>query len=455
MSQNRLFGTDGVRAPFGQYPLDKPTVCALGRALGEQLGAGSRVVLGGDTRDSSPTLARWLASGLAGQQVAAQSAGVLPTPGIAFLTRQTGATAGIALSASHNPYPDNGIKLIDGAGFKWSEEAERELEGRLANSSGELTPDSRLPPVSELERLDPSPYRASLLASLGNERPLAGLRLVLDTGHGAASELAGPLFVELGAKVEVIADQPDGQNINRGYGSTHPEALAARIRETGADLGFAFDGDADRAILVDDHGVVRDGDAILYLWARHLVQQQRLSGRAIVVTSMSNLGLERALRALDVTVLRCGVGDREVVATLRRNGLVLGGEQSGHIVHLDLATTGDGLLTALQTAALVRHAERPVSEQLAAFERYPQVLQNVTVAHKPDLGSLPTVAAAARAAEDQLGQDGRLVLRYSGTEPLARIMIEGPDQNTIEELAGNIAEAINGAIGAVRLETRP
>jgi phosphoglucosamine mutase len=451
----RFFGTDGIRGAFGAPPLDETTVRALGLALGatlveeahakEMQSGRPLVVMAGDTRGSTPTLAAWLTAGLEHHGVEVHFGGVLPTPAVAFLARELGAACGVALSASHNPYPDNGIKLIDAAGFKWPPEREAALEARLlaqlARSDADSPPHPTLAIDSNLERR----YRASLLASLPAGAPLAGLKLVLDTGHGAAFALAGPLFAELGAEVEVLHAAPDGSNINLESGSTHPEALAARTAE-GFDLGIAFDGDADRAILVDEAGEVRDGDAILYLWARALRREGRLEPPGIVATSMSNLGLERALASEGVAVARCGVGDREVVAMLLERGLVLGGEQSGHIVHLGLATTGDGLLTALQIAALVAASGKPFSELLAGFRRFPQVLTNVRVARKQDLATIPAVRAALEAAEAELGEDGRIVLRFSGTEPLARVMIEGPEQAQIERLAGNIARAIEEAL---------
>ena len=486
----RLFGTDGIRARAGTPPLDRATVTALGRQLGALLverqaagagraagsagggQAGSRtasaaaagprpsppqVVLGGDTRESTAEICGWLAAGLAAGGALVRYAGVIPTPGVSFLAGALGAAAGVVVSASHNPYPDNGIKLLDGQGFKWSEAAEMELEERLraAARDGGLPPEAPL----ELEAALRETYLKHLAATVtadappataaasGGPLPLAGLRIVLDTGNGAASGYAGELFARLGAEVTELCAAPDGRNVNLGCGSTAPRNVAAAVVAAGAHLGAAFDGDADRCILADERGEVRDGDVILYLWATRLAAAGRLAPPAIVATSMSNLGLERALAGHGIEVVRCGVGDRLVVETMRRDGILLGGEQSGHIVHLDLAATGDGLLTAVQMAALVHRAARPLSELLAGFRRYPQTLVSVRVARKPDLATLPRVTAAARAIEDELGADGRLVLRYSGTEPLVRVMIEGPDQETIETLAGELAALIVDEVG--------
>ncbi len=442
-----LFGTDGIRAPFGAHPLDRRTVTALALRLAEALAEQSprpRVVLGGDTRDSTPEICRWLAAGLAAGGARVEALGVVPTPAVARLVRRRGAACGIAVSASHNPHPDNGIKLIDQAGYKWSPEREADLERRLLAAGPELPPGE---PELAVDPRAAEEYLDDLAATLPGELPLAGLRVVLDAAHGAATPFAGRLFARLGADVQVLNDRPDGRNINRGCGSTQPAGLAAAVVRAGADLGVAFDGDADRAVLVDEGGEVRDGDAMLYLWAKGLAAEGTLAPPRIVATSMSNLGLERALARHGVGLTRCPVGDREVVDTLRREGLLLGGEQSGHVVHLGLATTGDGLLTALHLAHRVRRSGEPLSRLLQGFVRYPQVLVNVAVARKPDLGGLPGVAAAARGVEERLGEDGRLVLRYSGTEPLARIMIEGPDQGEIEALAGELAEVIRQELG--------
>lgn len=437
----RLFGTDGVRGVYGEPPLDEKTLRRLARALALELkdaAAAPRVVMGGDTRESTPAIGRLFAAELRALGVAVTWLGVVPTPAVAALVRREGADAGVVLSASHNPWHDNGVKLIDRRGFKWAPAAEARLEARLdAIGDGEVAGgEAELAVAAELVEA----YAASLLESLGGQR-LAGLRIALDTGNGAASAFAGRLFAAAGADAAVFHHHPDGRNINAGCGSTHPAVIAGKTREGGFDLGFSFDGDADRALMADEQGLVRDGDAILYLWARELERRGELGGR-IVATSMSNLGLEVALRREGIGVVRCDVGDREVVEALEREQLVLGGEQSGHIVNRRLQTTGDGLLTALQLAAIVARAGRPLSELLAGLARFPQVLESYRVARKPDLAGLPAVAAEKRRVEEELGDEGRLVLRYSGTEPLVRIMIEGPSRERIELLEKGLAAVL-------------
>lgn len=452
MSTPSLFGTDGIRGAFGEYPLDEDTVRRLAMALAADLGqrrSSPRVVIGGDTRDSTPVLCRWLNEELAARRVAVTYLGVVPTPAVAVVVKQLGADAGIAVSASHNPHPDNGIKLIDRDGFKWMPAAELSIEVRLRSSEEPRIDGGERPDADPLEpdAGAVASYLESLAATLTGDRPLAGLRVALDAGNGAAAPHVGGLFEELGAEVTLRGDQPDGRNINRGCGSTHPDLVAELTRETGSHLGFAFDGDADRVIVADESGEVRDGDAILYLWARDLARRELLPGHRIVATSMSNLGLEEALGRHGITVVRCEVGDRAVVRTMRGEGIVLGGEQSGHIIHLDLGTQGDGLLTALHLARMVQDSEVPLSEMLDGFERYPQLIENVRVRSKPDLETLPAVVAARDAMVRRLGSSGRLVLRYSGTEPLARIMIEGRDRDEIEVLAGDLAAVIAEELG--------
>lgn len=460
MSSPTLFGTDGVRGVFGRPPLDEPTVRRLGSALAERLlrrdppsdegaaSSGRTVVLGGDTRDSTPILCGWIASELRARGLDVLFLGTMTTPGVAAtvvrLGTSGGAVGGVAVSASHNPHPDNGIKLVGADGFKWPTADEAALEVAMEHCEPAAVRAAAL----DVDSAAVAAYVESLRASLDG-RDLAGLRLVLDVGHGAATPFARQLFAGLGAEVVVVNAAPDGTNINRGCGSTHPEVVARLVAEHEADLGFAFDGDADRVIVADRvrgegvvrDGVVRDGDALLYLWARDLHERGELDGGAIVATSMSNLGLEVALARHGIDLVRCDVGDREVVAGLRARGLVLGGEQSGHLVNLRLSTTGDGLLTALQVADIVHRSDRPLAELLDGFERFPQLLHNLPVLDKPPLDQLARVSAARHEVDEALGDEGRLVLRYSGTEPLVRIMLEGRDRDAIEAHAARLAHA--------------
>lgn len=460
MSLPRLFGTDGIRGAFGAYPLDEGTVVRLGRALARQLRArqprAQHVVMGGDTRDSTPTLAGWLAAGLS-SRTRVHFLGTVPTPAVAQITRQLGASCGVVISASHNPHPDNGIKLIDSDGFKWSQKREAELEAELEAISDEEL-DLERPKLGidqaavrgyleSLAKLRADPQTEDSTNQRSADLPLIGLRVALDTGNGAASAYAEDLFTSLGANVTLVHAAPDGRNINQGCGSTHPEVIAELTRSSGSDLGFSFDGDADRVILADETGNVRDGDVILYLWALDLASRGALPGRRIVATSMSNLGLEEALARHDISLVRCDVGDRVVVETMRREGVVLGGEQSGHIVNLNLGTTGDGLLTAMAIALLRACDRRTLSEMAAGFERFPQLIHNVRVREKVPFDRLPDVLEVRKNVEKDLDGSGRLVLRYSGTEPLARIMIEGRDRSRIEALAQQLAEALTQAVG--------
>ena len=443
----RLFGTDGIRAPFGDYPLDAPTVTLLGFRLGQLLARESdspTVIMGGDTRESTPKICQWLATGLEAAGALAVFGGTLPTPAIAKLVVQRGAQAGIAVSASHNLHPYNGVKIFDSEGFKWSPTAEAKLEALIPGSAPpEISPGHDL-------RVDPSlaeTYLQLLRERIDQDQPFTGLNVVLDTANGAATHFAEPLFKSLGAEVIALGNTPDGININADCGSTSPEALVAAVVSHNADIGIGFDGDADRALIADETGEMRDGDAMLFAWARYLEGMGELTPPSIVATSMSNLGLERALGEIDVSVVRCDVGDRTVVTTMNANGIRLGGEQSGHLVDLKFGTTGDGMGTALQMTTILKETGLPLSELLADFSRFPQVLRNVEVDHKPHLDSLPTVARVAAEVENHLGTQGRLVLRYSGTEPLARVMIEGPDLNEIEALAASLIEAIQTDVG--------
>ena len=452
-----LFGTDGMRAAFGTPPLDRSTVQAVGYwfariSLPPDPPAGARplLILGGDTRDSREEIAGWLAVAVRAAGADVRSAGIVPTPAVAFLVTELGAMGGIVVSASHNPYTDNGVKLIGADGFKVDPSVERSIEDRIAGGADAGVPwedHGQSAGLAEEAGLADR-YLDHLWASLPGGRPLGDLRVAVDAANGAAAPHAGRLFRALGADCRVTCDRPDGRNINRDCGSTCTDRIVAFTRETGSDLGAALDGDADRAILCDHLGHIYDGDVLLYVWASHLAARNELPGRRIVATTMSNMGLERGLERRGVEVLRCGIGDREVAGTMRREGVRLGGEQSGHLLDLNLATTGDGLLTAAAVAGIVASSGRSLADLAAGFQRFPQTLRNVAVREKLPLATVPALSDAVAAAERELGSSGRVLLRYSGTEPLARVMIEGPDQQQIEDLCDRIASVIEAELGA-------
>jgi phosphoglucosamine mutase len=441
-----LFGTDGIRGIALQPPLDRSTVTRLGAALAEHLRAEGRPVsllLAGDTRASTPVLARWLASSFTEAGGTVSWAGVLPTPAVSHLLRLRRAWgAGVVVSASHNPAEDNGIKLVSAGGSKWPVREETALENRMAMTAESAGERSLPAPAGDLGR----DYLRVLAATLP-ERPLAGWRLVIDAANGAASAVAASFFTGLGATVTMINAEPDGANINKGCGALHPESLAARVAAEGADGGVAFDGDADRAILVADGGRILDGDDILYVWARDLAARSALPGRAIVATVMSNLGLEVGLEALSVRVVRCPVGDRDVSEAMVREGLVLGGEQSGHVICAHHAVTGDGLLTAAHLFAIAAGTGCRLSE-LANLEHFPQVLLNVPVAHRRPLAEVEPLHRAVADRERELDGHGRVYVRYSGTEPLLRIMVEAPTRDQAEAIANALAAIARGELSA-------
>lgn len=432
-----------MRAVFGTPPLDRPTVQAVGYWFARLCDNGA-LILGGDTRASRTEITAWLAAAIRAAGCEVRSAGVVPTPAVAYLVTELGAAGGIVVSASHNPYADNGVKLIGADGFKVDPSVEDSIESLVAeHGSGASDRDGDLEDEPGLA----DRYLDHLAASLPGDRPLAGLRIAVDAANGAGAPYAGRLFAGLGADCAVTCDQPDGRNINLDCGSTCTERIAAFTRATGSDLGVALDGDADRALLCDHRGRICDGDILLYVWATHLAARGELPGRRIVATTMSNMGLEKALEAAKVDVVRCGVGDREVVEVMRREGVRLGGEQSGHLVDLELGTTGDGLLTAAAVAAIVAASGRTLADLAAGFRRFPQTLRNVKVREKQPLESVPGLSEALASVERELGTSGRVLLRYSGTEPLARVMIEGPDQNRVEELCSRIATVLEAELG--------
>jgi len=442
-----LFGTDGIRGVPGTYPLDDRTLYWVGRMLGEYLrrtNPNPRALIGMDTRESGPHIAGKIAAGLTRAGVAPASAGVISTPGVAFLVRRKGFSAGVVISASHNPFHDNGVKLFSGSGTKFPDEVEESLEREIMQRK-DLEVAAAQVSLQADASLDED-YLTFLRSRVLAGAKLAGMKLVLDCANGAATQLGPELFRALGADVVAIHNQPDGRNINAGCGSLHPESLQRKVVETRAALGVAFDGDADRAIFSCGSGKLVDGDGVLLAAARYLKAAGQLKRKHIVSTTMANLGLERALAAEGLSLARVPVGDRYVLEEMRRSGANLGGEQSGHIIFLDDAATGDGLLTALKIACLVA-LRGPLDELVAGLKVFPQTIVNVKVRSKPPLESLPEVSSALAQANRSLGDSGRIVLRYSGTEPLARVMVEAERAEDVERWSETIAFAIQSSIG--------
>jgi phosphoglucosamine mutase len=438
----KLFGTDGIRATAGTAPLDPVTVTRVGAALARATGTPGRplrVLVGRDTRESGPWIERALAQGLAGEGATVVSAGVLPTPAVAYLTPLIGFDAGIVISASHNPFEDNGIKMFGPSGEKLSEATERALEAVVNDPSWQV--DDQVEPRIESDDLS-GRYLDHARRILGDAGPLAGSRLVVDCAHGATAPLAPGFFRSLGFYVEAIGIEPDGRNINLQCGSTHLEALQARVVASKARLGIAFDGDGDRALFVDSAGKIVDGDAVLLMAADQLKREDRLPGPAIVATVMSNIGLEVALRERGIGMVRCQVGDRYVMEEMQRRDLVLGGEQSGHIIFAEHLMTGDGIGTALQVLRIMNATGKDLAELAAALVTYPQILVNVRVRERADYMKVPAIADAIARVERRVDGQGRVLIRYSGTEPLLRIMIEGRQQDEIATWAEEIAAAV-------------
>lgn len=449
MTKARIFGTDGIRGRAGEGWLTAGNVSALGRTAGEVLGQGSRgkkrALVGHDGRRSGPELEAALARGLASTGFEVASAGLITTPGLAWLARTGDFALGAMISASHNPAEDNGIKLFSAEGKKLSDSLELAIETRLLAG---VAPIERGPaPVHdpELEHA----YLTHLIEHAGRGLSLDGLVIVIDCANGGGSRVAPRVLGRLGAHVVAIHAEPDGDNINRDCGSTHPEGLQTQVRKHGAHLGIALDGDGDRCILVDEHGTLVHGDGVLTVCARAAAARGSWSDKRIVATVMSNKGLHRALREAGVGVVTVDVGDRHVVEALEREKLALGGEQSGHIVFgADNAFIGDGTYTALRVLRVMRETRKPLSELAAPYRAFPQVLVNVRVARKPHLSELPSVLAAVQRVERELGDDGRVLVRYSGTEPLARVMVEGPDAESIQRQANTLAGLLADEIGA-------
>jgi phosphoglucosamine mutase len=442
----QLFGTDGIRGVAGEYPLDPATVHAFGMALGADLRRGAAdatVLIGMDTRESGPWIAAQVAGGLAQQGVRAVSAGVITTPGVAWLTRSDSFAAGVMISASHNPYQDNGIKVFGPSGYKLPDDEEHEIEQEIFRHAGEK---AGTPLPLEPDSILADRYLDFLASTVTGT--FAGMRLVLDCGNGAAYQLGPALFRRLGAEVEAICCEPNGRNINLDCGALHVEWLRGAVAGSGAAMGVAFDGDADRAIFVAHSGAVVDGDAVLLIAARALKAADKLDGDLVVATVMSNLGLERALERNGTKLLRTPVGDKYVLEEMVRTGAVLGGEQSGHVIFRQFATTGDGLLTALRVLEIARNAGAGLDELTAGLEIYPQRLVNVRVRERKALHELAAVAREIEDCQQAFGASGRVLVRFSGTEPLARVMVEGPDTARVDDFTNRIATAIRNEIGA-------
>jgi phosphoglucosamine mutase len=463
----QLFGTDGIRGVAGEYPLDHATVYAIGRACGARLvrrSTDAKVVLGQDTRESSAWIAETLARGLSDAGCGFASAGVLTTPGVAYLTRTHGFAAGIVISASHNPWQDNGIKLFGPNGMKLADEIEQEIEAEIfehidlltAHQHDEASLLAQILPGDAQLRADYELWLASApaagSAALPDPAPagLKNLRVLIDCANGAASAIAPELFARLGIPAVALHTAPTGQNINDGCGALHPEHVAAELlRRPGQfDIGITLDGDADRALFCDSLGNIINGDAVLLVAARDMKARGRLAHNTVVATTMSNMGLEKALHAHGIQMLRSNVGDKYVLEEMLKTGATLGGEQSGHILFMDAdSTTGDGLLTALRVLEVIARSGQSLHQLTSEFKVFPQVIRNVKVREKTPMHQLPTVAAAIHAAEQELDGNGRVVVRYSGTEKLARVMIEAEDAALMHHHADAIAGALQAAIG--------
>ena len=436
----KLFGTDGIRGKAGHAPLTEETVARVGAALVRAFEdhARHRFVIGRDTRESGTWIENELARGLTSEGATVVSAGVVPTPAVAYLARTEGFDAGIVISASHNPYEDNGIKVFGGTGTKLTEQLETSVERIVADASWTVPPKAGV-----IDREDLSAhYVQHLLEIMKSAGPLAGSKIVVDCANGATVPIAPKLFRDLGFDVQAIGTTPNGRNINLDCGSTHLDALSKAVVSSRARLGIAFDGDGDRALFVDHHGRVVDGDAVMLMAAIYLKERGRLPGPAVVATVMSNVGLEIGLRDRGIDLVRTAVGDKYVMEEMVKRGFALGGEQSGHVIFSEHLFTGDGLATALNVLRIMADANKELSELASALVTYPQVLVNVRVKEKTDLKSVPAIADAMKRVEDRLAGHGRLLVRYSGTEPLLRIMLEGKDDGEIKQWANDIANVV-------------
>jgi phosphoglucosamine mutase len=451
----KLFGTDGIRGKAGEFPLDAATVRIIGRSLARHLaenkGGHPEIVVGRDTRESGSWIEEALMAGAHEAGARVKSAGVITTPGVAFLARTIPADAGIVISASHNPYHDNGIKVFQPSGRKLEDAVERQIEADIENSdetASGVDNDAPQPMSSEAAAELQNRYLDYLTREVAHGLSVANLKIVIDCANGAAYQIAPSVFRRLGAAVVAINDQPDGHNINLNCGSLHIEGLQARVVAERADLGVAFDGDADRGLFVDSAGNFVDGDATLWVLAKDFRARGELPGDKVIATVMSNIGLEIAFRETKIGLTRTDVGDKYVLDEILRSGAALGGEQSGHVIFPKVSLAGDGIITTIMLLRAMQHGGQSLSDLVRGFQRYPQLLVNVRVTEKRPFEDLPAVQQTAREVQQSLNGRGRLLLRYSGTEPLARIMIEGEDESQIAGYADKLAEAIRHEIGA-------
>ncbi len=452
MGSRKLFGTDGVRGIANIYPMTTDVAMQLGRAVAyifKKEPRRHRIVIGKDTRLSCYMIENALAAGICSMGVDVLLVGPLPTPGIAFITWSMRADAGVVISASHNPYQDNGIKFFSRDGFKLPDELERAMEDYIFNNTDD---ESHRPTASEIGkafRVDDAGGRYVVFAknTFPKELTLEGLKIVLDCANGAAYRVAPAVFSELGADLVTIGVSPDGENINKECGSVHPQTMARMVKETGADLGIALDGDGDRAIFADEKGEIVDGDAVMAICGTRMLRDGTLKGRTLVATVMSNKGLDEAIEGEGGRVVRTKVGDRYVVEEMLKGGCNLGGEQSGHVVFLDHNTTGDGIITALQVLSVMVREGRRLSELKGVFNPYPQVLLNVRVREKRDINTMDGIKGLMERMEKDLSGKGRILVRYSGTEPLLRILVEGRDEDRIKAMAEELADAFRKEVG--------
>jgi len=445
----KIFGTDGVRGVANIYPMTSEMAMQIGRAAAfmvKNQKHGHRIVIGKDTRISGYMLENALATGICSMGVDVLLVGPLPTPAISFITRSMRADAGVVISASHNPFQDNGIKLFKNDGFKLPDDQEAEIEDLIfSQKMANLRPTAE--EVGKASRIDDA--RGRYIVFLKNTFPekydLEGIHIALDCAHGATYGVAPHVFEELGAKVSAIGVEPNGTNINDGCGALHPQLVAAKVKEVGANIGIALDGDGDRLIVVDEQGNIVDGDHIMALCSADLMARKKLRKKTLVATVMSNMGLEKAMASMGGTLLRTQVGDRYVVEEMRRGRYSFGGEQSGHLVFLEHSTTGDGILAALQVLSVMIKRGKPLSELSTIMESFPQVLKNVRTTNRLDPTTIPEFQRHKALIEEKLGEEGRVLVRLSGTEPVVRVMIEGPDNNTIETMANELCAIINAS----------